>query len=254
NPVSFTFDSNGNPVVAAGTGGLPNRGVKLSTFTTGIGTGSDTVGCNVAALQVVGLGASDGYAYLPSYQNGACQFVSAGILPGQTVAMSQLVAGPGWGTTTRGGSAHTNYFLQVVGLGAANGYAYLAAYQDDTGHWHSGGILPGQTIAFSKLSLAVGNLGRLQVIGQAQAGGSLYIAAWQDTGGVWHTPGPLPGQTPLVSSTDLIYSNPNDANEINVIGLGATNGYLYVTNWQDTGGTWHAAGILPNQTRQFSQI
>src|SRR4029077_206014 len=86
NPVSFTFDSNGNPVVAAGTGVLPNRGVKLSTFTTGIGTGSDTVGCNVAALQVVALAASDGYAYLPSYQNGACQFVSAGILPGQTVA------------------------------------------------------------------------------------------------------------------------------------------------------------------------
>ncbi len=76
--------------------------------------------------------------------------------------------------------------------------------------------------------------------------------AWQDTSGTWHTSGVLPGQSPGFSLFSVADGNYGD---LNIVGLGKNNGYLYIPDWQDwNSGTWYAAGVLPGQTRAFSDF
>jgi hypothetical protein len=181
-----------------------------------------------------------------------------GILPGQGTKFSQLAAGVGWGIQSGGGlgvATRYNRYLQVIGLGANDGFAYLAAFEDVVGTWHSGGILPGQTIPFSQLSVVVGNNNQLQVIGRAVSDGRLYLTAFQDTNGIWHATGLLPGQSPGFSSITTDNGNGNGSTgRVQVFGLGASDGYLYLPDWQDDDGNWFAAGILPSQCRRFEQM
>lgn len=194
---------------------------------------SITVGQGVG-LQVIGLGTTDGYAYLPVWQDSSGTWHRSGILPGQTTAFSALTTGAGGGGA--GG-------LQVIGLGAANGYAYLAAWQDGSGTWHNGAILPGQSTPFSQLITGKGNSSHpLQVIGLG-TNGLPYLAAYQDTNGTWTAGGPLPG----TRTYSWLIAGSGTQGELQVIGKGLSDGLLYLAEWQDTGGTWHASGILPGQ-------
>ena len=142
-------------------------------------------------------------------------------------------------------------FLPVIGLGSNDGFAYLAAFQDQNGTWHSGGILPGQTIPFSQLYVVPGNSGKLQVIGRAVSDNRLYLTAYQDDNGNWNAAGLLPGQSPSSSSVTVALGNPNAA--VQVLSLGA-DGYVYLSNWQDSKGVWHASGILPGQSTPLKNI
>ena len=42
--------------------------------------------------------------------------------------------------------------------------------------------------------------------------------------------------------------------EVEEIGKGAADGILYLADWQDGNGTWHAAGSLPNSSPGFSAL
>lgn len=206
--------------------------------------------------QVIGLGRQDGLAYLVGFWSTGGVYQAEGILPGQSTRFSQLAAQAGWGNDGgfwNGGTwntVYTNNFLQVIGLGANDGLAYLAAYQDTGGTWHSGGILPGQTIPFAQLYVVPGNAGKLQVIGRAVSDNRLYLSAFQDNNGNWQASGLLPGQVPSSSSVTVVGGNPG---AVQVLSLG-TDGYIYLTDWQDSSGTWHAAGILPGQSTPLENI
>lgn len=226
-------DTNGNWTQA---GILPGQGVPFSALVTGISVGG------LGKLQVIGLGANDGHAYVAAFQDTGGNWYPGGPMPNQTVAYSQLVTGVGNSTAP----------LQLIGLGASDGFAYLAAYQDTGGTWHSGGVLPGQTRRFSFLVAGTGNGGHLQVIGKGASDGILYLAAWQDSNGTWHASGSLPNSSPGFSA--LAPANGNKGN-LNVIGLASGNGELYLPDWQESSnGSWHGAGILPNQSTAFSQL
>ena len=116
--------------------------------------------------------------------------------------------------------------LQVIGLGASDGAAHLAAWQDSSGTWHPGGALPGQGTRFSALVTGTGNVGELQIIGLGAADGHAYLAAWQDTSGAWHSGGILPGQSTQFSSIVTGVGNPSG--ELQVVGLGAEIGRAHV--------------------------
>lgn len=214
---------------------LPGQGVRFSTLAVGVASGGRN-----ADLQVVGLGAGDGFAYLAGWQDTGGVWQPGGPLPGQGVRYSALVAGNG---------ATTNS-LQIIGLGASDGFAYLAAWQDTGGSWHPGGILPGQSTRLSSVYVRAGNNGRLQVVGIAAGTGQAFLAGWQDNGGTWQAGGPLPFQSP--GFTTLALGN-GDRGNLQAIGTGL-DGLLYLAAWQDQGGTWHAGGILPGQGRAFSSV
>ncbi len=77
-----------------------------------------------------------------------------GLLPGQSIPMAQMVVGVGTGGTCNGNPV--GYNPQVIGRGAADGYAYLVGYYDGSCNWQYGGILPGQTVPFSKIDAVLG--------------------------------------------------------------------------------------------------
>ena len=214
-------------------------------------------GNNNACTQLIGLGRQDGFAYLVGFWNTSNVYQAEGILPGQGTRFSQLAALPGWGNnggfwSGSGGftTVYTNNFLQVIGLGANDGHAYLAAFQTPDGTWHSAGILPGQTVPFSQLYVIAGNDGKLQVIGRAVSDNRLYVSAYQDDNGNWIAAGLLPGQTPTSSSVTVANGLPD---ALQVLSLGA-DGYIYLADWQDSSGTWHPSGILPGQSIPLENI
>jgi hypothetical protein len=228
-PVYLDFSGTWHP-----SGLLPGQGTAFSQVATGdgqIGNG----------LQVFGLGASNGYAYLAAWQDTDAVWHSGGILPGQSTQLTSLLAGTG------------NNNLNVIGLGA-NGYPYLAAFQNDDGSWSAGAQLPG-TRQYSKLWLGVGGNGELQLIGKGLSDGVLYLADWQQSSGSWTASGSLPGQTPTVSQVDPINAEGSGGNfNLQVVGLDPNNGFLYLPDYQDGSGTWHSAGILPGQGVALSSI
>jgi len=77
--------------------------------------------------------------------------------------------------------------LQIIALGN-DGLAYLPAWQDTSGTWHTSGQLPGQSRQFKQLVAGTGNSDELQVVGLG-TDGHVYLAAWQDTSGTWHASG-----------------------------------------------------------------
>ncbi len=227
-------------------GPLPNQTVKLSALTTGTG-----VTRGGSALQVVGLGAHDGLAYLAAWQDGGGNWHGGGPLANQTVKLSALTMGVG---VTDGGSA-----LQVVGLGANDGLAYLAAWQDGGGNWRDGGPLPNQAVKLSALTMGVGvsnGAAALQVVGLGANDGLAYLAAWQDGAGTWHNDhlDRLPHQTVKFSALTIAVGADGGSAALQVIGLGANDGLGYLAAWQDAGGNWQGGGPLPGQTVKVSSL
>lgn len=214
-------------------------------------------GKNVICSQFVGLGKQDSFAYIVGFWNSTSYYPEGNILPGQSTQFSQLTTGVGWGQSGNydvpggAGDTYSNNFLQIIGLGANDGMAYLAAFQDDGGTWHGGGKLPWiQDVPFAQLLVAVGNNQQLQVIGRAASDNRLYLTAFQDREGNWNAEGLLPGQTPACS----YITTTNIGNGIIVLGVGASDGYVYEPDWQDLNGNWHAAGVLPGQSTPLENI
>lgn len=231
---------------------LPGQTTAMSQLNVGIGNSDN--------IQLLGLGRQNGFAYLVGFFD-TSGWHAEGMLPGQVTPFSQITAGVGWGQSGNfnisgggAGNTYSNNFLQVIGLGANDGLAYLAAFQDNQGHWHPGGILPyAQNIPFSELSVVIGSAYQLQVIGRAVSNGQLYLTAFQDTEGNWHAAGLLPGQSPAVSSITTSEGN-GTKGTVQVFGLGASDGYIYLPDWQDGDGNWFAAGILPGQSTPLIQM
>jgi hypothetical protein len=159
-------------------------------------TSFDAYGSTLIAL------GSDGFAYNPvNVATNSSGTPGVGLLPGQSVPMAQIVVATG-----TGGNCTGAYTPQVIGRSATSGYAYLVSYQDGNCNWQYGGILPGQTVPFSKIATVPGwayingqyNNSLLHVIGlgandglaegnirqsrELQVGG---IGA-SDHNGVWH--------------------------------------------------------------------
>jgi len=215
----------------------------LATTYSSLVTGVDSGPSNPGTLQVIGLGATDGFAYLPVWQDTSGTWHQAGILPGQGVPYSALVTGISVGGLGK---------LQVIGLGANDGHAYVAAFQDTTGNWYAGGPMPNQTIAYSQLVTGVGNsTNPLQLIGLGASDGFAYLVSYQDTGGTWHPGGVLPGQSRRYS---FLVAGKGNGGQLQVIGKGASDGILYLADYQDSGGNWHASGSLPNSSPGFSAL
>ena len=203
---------------------------------------------DVSTLQVVGLG-SDGLAYLVAWQNESGSWTSGPAAPigGHVVRFRQLVTGLG-----------NSRYLQVVGLGE-DGLAYLAAWLDESGSWHEGIPLPGQSRRFSELSVGYQptkdvsermTAPNLQVIGLGQENGLAYQVAWQDESGVWHPGGILPAQGTGFSQLVVV----SGGDRLQVIGLGREDGFAYLAGWQDADGNWHSGGPLPAQQTAYSRL
>jgi hypothetical protein len=191
---------------------------------------------NNKQLQVIAL-SSAGAPYLPVFLNTSGTWQTAGELPtsSENPPFSALVTGEGHQDTNEA-------VPQVIGLGT-DGYAYLADYQDSSGTWHAGGLLPGGNITtFKQLLTGVGNSGNLQVIGLG-TNGLAYIVAYQSSSnGTWYSGGELPGQGTVFSS--LVTGQGQGSGGLQVIGIG-TNGAIYLTAFQDqNSGTWQSAGQL----------
>ncbi len=216
-------------------GQLPGQAVELSVLTCGNG--------NCGFLQVLGVGTLDGFAYLAAWQDntGTWHHGSTVILPHQVVRLSSLACSNG-----------NCGFLQVLGVGAADGFAYLVAWQDNNGIWYRGGILPGQKVKLSELTCGNGNCGFLQVFGLGAVDGFVYLSAWQDNTGTWHhgTTEMLPGQSVMLSS---IAVGNGYCDYLYVFGLGP-DGHVYMAAWQDVTGTWHPGVTLPTQSVRLSQL
>jgi len=242
NPVNVVTNSSGT----AGSGLLPGQSVPMAQLVVATGTGGNCTGAYTP--QVIGRSAQTGYAYLVSYQDGNCNWQYGGILPGQTVPFSKIATVPGWAVVN---GTLNNDLLQVIGLGASDGLAYLAAYQDTGGVWHSGGVLPGQIGPLSSIWTARGHYAEAQVIGKAASDGRLYVIAWQDRTGNWHAGQLLPGQGPGYTALDWGWGDVHGSEpygNLQLVGVG-TDSYLYLTNWQASEtGVWNPGGVLPGGT------
>jgi len=240
NPVVVVSGGGNVPSGTAGRGLLPGQSIPMAQMVVGVGTGGTCNGNPVGYNpQVIGRGAADGYAYLVGYYDGNCNWQYGGILPGQTVPFSKIDAVLGWGNV---GGLENPSFLQVIGLGANDGLAYLAGYQDQGGVWHAGHVLPGQTFPLSNIWTARGNSNRVQVIGKAASDGRLYVVAWQSNLGAWNSGQLLPGQSPAITALD--WSQGNGSN-LQLVGVG-TDGFLQLSNWQNSAtGVWSVGGALP---------
>jgi hypothetical protein len=136
-------------------------------------------------LYVIGLGREDGIACLAGWQDFNGSWHSGGPLPALQTNCSKLYC-PGAQIGPVGA------YSFIVGLGAADGLAYLVAYQDDSGDWHSGGILPCQRW-FAELVVDRNSVGDVQVIGR-DVSGLAYLAA-SSNANIWQSGGPLPNAT-----------------------------------------------------------
>ena len=201
-----------------------------------LGQGNTNNGQN--ALQVVGLGASDGFAYLPVWQDASGTWYQTGILPGQGTKFSALVTGRASGTGLGK--------LQVIGLGANDGLAYVAAYQDLNGNWYAGGALPQSGTTYKQLVAATGSCSShpLQVVGLGAADGIPYLVAFQDTNGNWSASAQALGTTAF-SSISVGYGN---GGNLQLFGVRASDGLPLLSAFQNnTNGAcaWQNAGSIP---------
>jgi hypothetical protein len=136
-------------------------------------------------------------------------------------------------------------------LGQDDGLAYQAAWQDETGSWHSGDQLPGQTTRFSQLlsmSGIVNGEAAFQVLGLGQEDGFVYLAGWLDSSGNWHT-GQLPARGAKCSRLATAQYFPSGS----IFGLGASDGLAYNVLNQDANGNWQAGAVLPCQ-KWFAEL
>jgi hypothetical protein len=141
--------------------------------------------------------------------------------------------------------------LQVIGLGQGDGLAYQAAWQDETGSWHSGDQLPGQTTRFSQLvslSDTVNGEAAFQVLGLGQEDGFVYLAGWLDSSGNWHT-----GQLPRGALRERTQLNQRDPRGFCSAGQGAqSNGPAHEGASNNAEGNCSFKGRCKNAVSFFS--
>jgi len=220
-------------------GTLPNASnpVTFSQFVTGVGNGGN--------LQVVGLGANDGLAYLIWQNNANGTWNWYGSLPNSSepVAFSQIVTGAG------------NENLQVIGLGAAEPFLpYLIWQNTADGAWNWYGVLPNVSnpVGFSQIVTGVGN-GNLQLIGIGAKDGLPYLIWQNNANGAWNWYGALPNASSPVTFSQIATGVGNG--NLQLIGLGS-DGLPYLIWQNNVNGTWNWYGVLPNASSPvtFSQV
>lgn len=225
-------------------GPLPGQTATFSTIATAAGMSGGS-----QALQVLGLGVDDGQAYVAAWQDGGGVWHAGAALPATSTRLTALAPGVG----ISGGSAS----LQIVGLGASDRLAYLVAWQDSSGNWSAGGMLPSQTEPLAAIATGIGTTGSaaaLQVLGLGASDGFVYVVGWQDSTGNWHGAGPVPNQTVKMSAIATAVGSSGGASSLQVIGLGAADGLPYVAAWQDSSGNWHAGSMLPAPSVELTAI
>jgi hypothetical protein len=218
------------------------QNVAFSQLASSVGNGGN--------VQILGLGA--GSVYLDDWQNNQNSGWSSGTnspLSAAPPTYSMIAVGEGFN-----GSSSA---LQVVGLAAtqAPGYAYIAAWQDSSGTWHSGFELPSQSASLSTIAVApgTGSTPTLQVVGLASSTGHGVLAGWQDDTGVWHGGFALPSQSTAFSAIAMSQGRNGSSPALQVVGLG-TNGQVSVAAWQNSSGTWFGNAAIPAQTPSFSAM
>jgi hypothetical protein len=222
---------------------ISGQNIRFSQLVTGLG--------NSFFIQVVGLGL-DGLAYLAAWLDGNGAWHAGSPLPGNGLRFSQLITGNQPKVDPSGNETWPN--LQVIGLGQEDGLAYQAAWQDETGNWHSGVQLPGQTMRLSQLlslSGVVDGIAGLQILGLGQDDGLVYLAGWLDWSGNWHS-GQLPVRGAKCSRLAAVqYSDFGESSCI--VGLGVDDGLAYSVLLQGFGGAWQAGAMLPCQ-KWFAEL
>lgn len=169
-----------------------------------------------------------------SYKPVWCLLCSIALLPATALATtySQITAAIG-----------NHYQIQVIGLGASDGYAYLPVWQDTGGTWHQAGILPGQNTRFSQLIAFTGPTGiDIAALGR---NGLAYVAAHQNpSNGVWNGGIELPQNGTVYSqlgvfSLNALCTNNQPTSEMEVVGMGASDHLVHAVAYEDCSGNWH---------------
>jgi hypothetical protein len=214
---------------------LPNASppVRFSQIATGVGSGGN--------LQVIGL--SGDQPYLIGQDNATGAWSWYGQLPNASppVRFSQIATGVGSGGN-----------LQVICL--SGGQPYLICQDNATGAWSWYGQLLNAPVGFSKIATGVGSGDDLLVIGLSDDG--LPYLIYQDNAtGAWNWYGQLPNASPLVRFSQIATGVGSGGN-LQVIGLGASNGLPYLICQDNAPGAWNWFGQLPNASSPipFSQI
>jgi hypothetical protein len=166
------------------TGELPSQVTPLKALAAAPGTG------RTPTLQALGLGQSNGFAYLVGWQDNGATWHSGFELPSQTTSLFSI-------TTGAGTDSNGNPNLEVLGL-TESGEPYLAAYQDDVGGWHADAATRAAMSAACNVSgviltqlVAIRGDQALQVIGYSPQTERTYLACYQ-TSGTWHSGFALP--------------------------------------------------------------
>jgi len=193
------------------------------------------------ALQVITLGAQDSLPYL-SYQNSDGTWTWYGQLPDPNgIKFSALATAPGNPRCC----FSSDWFLQVVTLGATDGLPYVI-YQDFNGAWHWGGQLPDPGVRFTAITAATNAQPYVQVTGIGATDQAPYLI-WQDAGGTWHWSGKLPDppEIPFASVASGTAESSTFLDDpppyLQVVGLGAQDHLPYLV-WQNDNGNWYWGG------------
>jgi hypothetical protein len=160
--------------------------------------------------------------------------LASGLLPSMSFAAltgyTQILTTLGSGTVGTNDSASEP---QVIALGT-DGLAYLPAWQDTGGTWHTAGQLPGQSQTFRQLVAGKGANWKYTVVFGLGTNGGVYASAYQDFSGTWHANG-----TELSGNAYSFLATANGpAGNLNIIGVGASDGKAYLVASQNGSGVW----------------
>jgi hypothetical protein len=204
-------------------------------------------------LQVIGLG-TDFYPRVIAYQDNAGAWHASGQVLETTYKLSTITVGYG----NQGN-------LQVYGLSDDPTYpsaGVFAGFQDRSScSWTGGAGLLNVYFRYHDLVQVNGNDGNLQVLGLpisvappfSRTSFAPYVATWQDSDGNWSPgpPGPVASNfSPVLASFAAAQGN---GGNLQVWGLG-TDALPHMVAWQDSSGTWHNVGSLPQYNTSLSDL
>lgn len=200
----------------------------FSSMATGIG--------NNGNLQVIAIGASDGLPYLVYQVKSSGSWYWFGKLPNpNNVRFNSVTTGIG-----------NNGNLQVIGIGASDGFPYLIYQVKSSGSWYWFGRLPDPSnVRFSLATTGKGNVGNLQVIGIGASDGRPYLIYQVNSSGSWYWYGQLPDPNGVQFGALATVRGYGDTT-LHVIGRSVSDGLLYLIRQSGGNGGWFWYGQLPN--------